>query len=376
MTRRTMLASAAGATLASLELGCAARRKSISSIPKVPIHSLPPVACSPERVIRTVAGLRPFRPSGFVVRTDRIENKVIIHNYGHGGAGITLSSGTAQLALEEAERSGHTEFAVLGCGVVGLSTARLFQRRGSAVTIYTKDMPPNTTSNIAAGWWAPDFLFEPGRQGSSFSAQYVRAAKIAHRYYQNLTNDYYGIRWLPMYALSNGAEREPSKQGPFPEIDELFIDSRNLLRDEDPFPVVRAERFWSMLIEPPIYLNALLRDYLLAGGKIVIREFQNMQAVLALKDPAIVNCTGLGTKTLFGDPELTPVKGQLSVLLPQPEIAYCTFGPGDLYMFPRRDGILLGGTHERGVSNLEPDPVQAARIVNQHADLFRRMRSS
>ena len=46
-----------------------------------------------------------------------------------------------------------------------------------------------------------------------------------------------------------------------------------------------------------------------------------------------MNCTGLGAKALFGDEELTPVKGQLTFLLPQPEIAYCTL-PEDLYMFP------------------------------------------
>lgn len=113
------------------------------------------------------------------------------------GGGITLSWGTAQLALEEAERSGHTQFAVLGCGVIGLSTARLFQRRGFAVTIYAKDLPPNTTSNIAGGWWAPDFVFEPGRQGSAFSAHFVRAARFAHRYFQNLANDYYGSAGCP-----------------------------------------------------------------------------------------------------------------------------------------------------------------------------------
>ena len=173
-----MLASAAGAALASLEMGCAARRTGTSPILHAPVHSLLPVACSPERVIRKVAGLRPFRPSGFVVRTEAIESKIVIHNYGHGGAGITLSWGTAQLALEEAERSGHTEFAVLGCGVIGLSTARLFQRRGFAVTIYTKDTPPNTTSNVAGGWWVPVTLFEPGKQGSTFSGQYVRGGEI------------------------------------------------------------------------------------------------------------------------------------------------------------------------------------------------------
>jgi D-amino-acid oxidase len=369
MTRRTLLASTINMALASLEIGCTVRRKPISRAPQAPAHNLRPVACSAERVIRTVAGLRPFRPSGFVVRTDRIENKIIIHNYGHGGAGITLSWGTAQLALEEAERSGNTEFAVLGCGVIGLTTARLFQRRGFTVTIYTKDTPPNTTSNIAGGWWAPVTLFEQGRQGSAFSAQYVRAAKFAHRYYQNLTNDYYGVRWLPMYLLGD----EPSGDTAFPEIDQLFINDRKLRSDEHPFPMARVERFWSMLIEPPIYLNALLRDYLLAGGKVVVRDFQNIPEVLALEEPAVVNCTGLGARKLFNDAELTPVKGQLSFLIPQPEIDYCTAGPGELYMMPRRDGILLGGTHERGVWNLEPDPMQSARIVNQHMSLFQGM---
>ena len=40
-----------------------------------------------------------------------------------------------------------TRFAVLGCGVSGLSTARLLQRRfqngPGTVTIYAKDLPPD-----------------------------------------------------------------------------------------------------------------------------------------------------------------------------------------------------------------------------------------
>src|SRR5712671_3053404 len=260
MNRRDMLRTAGAAMTAGWGAGCAARGKPIASVPRNPQRRLVPVDCSPERIIRTVAGLRPFRPSGFLVRTDRLERKTIIHNYGHGGAGITLSWGTAQLALEEAERSGHTEFAILGCGVVGLSTARLFQRRGFAVTIYAKDTPPNTTSNIAGGLWAPVTLFEPGRQGPEFTAGYVRAARFAHRYYQNLTNDYYGVRWTPLYALSNGPRGDPGPD-PFPEIGALSIDSHDLLPGEHPFPTERVHQRWSLLIEPPIYLNAVLRDY-------------------------------------------------------------------------------------------------------------------
>ena len=128
-----------------------------------------------------------------------------------------------------------------------------------------------------------------------------------------------------------------------------------------------------MLIEPPVYLNAVMRDFLLAGGKIVVREFAALEAFLSLPEPVILNCTGLGAKALLKDEDLTPIKGQLTVLLPQPEVDYITLGPEGLYMFPRRDGILLGGTHEEGVWTLDPDPVAAERILQGHMKVFREM---
>ena len=54
-------------------------------------------------------------------------------------------------ALQSDVRSGPRRAAIIGCGVVGLSTARLLQRRGWQVTIYARDLPPNTTSNVAIG---------------------------------------------------------------------------------------------------------------------------------------------------------------------------------------------------------------------------------
>ena len=53
------------------------------------------VKISRERLIRTVVGLRPYRPQGFVVGAERFDDKLIVHNYGHGGAGVTLSWGCA-----------------------------------------------------------------------------------------------------------------------------------------------------------------------------------------------------------------------------------------------------------------------------------------
>jgi glycine/D-amino acid oxidase-like deaminating enzyme len=135
-----------------------------------------------------------------------------------------------------------------------------------------------------------------------------------------------------------------------------------------------VRRFQTMHVETSVYLAALLADFRLAGGRVVVREFPDVASVRELPEPVVVNCTGLGARELFGDAELTPVKGQLSVLVPQPEVDYMTFGPERLYMIPRRDGVALGGTAERGVETLEPDPEATRRILEGQARLFDGMR--
>jgi D-amino-acid oxidase len=92
-----------------------------------------------------------------------------------------------------------------------------------------------------------------------------------------------------------------------------------------------------------------------------------------LSEAIVCNCTGLGARELFGDRELTPVKGQLTVLIPQPDVDYAMV-TDDLYMFPRRDGIVLGGTFERGVETLEPNAEAAERILSGHRRIFDGMR--
>src|SRR5712692_11417430 len=147
LARRDFLKMAGGVAASSIVPACGMGvRKALVIEPR---RRFVRVKVSPDRVIRTVVGLRPFRPSGFVVKTEKLDEKTVVHNYGHGGGGMTLSWGTSHLAVDEAAAGGFRRCAVLGCGGVGLATARLLQRRGFDVTIYTKDLPPNTTSNIS-----------------------------------------------------------------------------------------------------------------------------------------------------------------------------------------------------------------------------------
>jgi glycine/D-amino acid oxidase-like deaminating enzyme len=361
MTRRELFIGG------SLAAGLWARKKS----------GLAPVKVAADRVIRTIVGHRPFRASGFVVKGEKLDSKTVIHNYGHGGAGITLSWGSSQLAVEEGARSGARDCAVLGCGVMGLTTARLLQLRGYSPTIYAKAMPPETTSNVAGGLWEPASVFDHGRETAEFRAQFTRSAQVAIRRFQSMAGDWYGVRWMPLYTLSNEREYQaPGPDSPNFEIEKLYPEARVLRKSEHPFPATFVHRRQSMLIEPAIFLTALLRDFYVAGGKVVVRDFAEARELAGLKEDLIFNCTGLGAKTLFGDAELTPIRGQLVFLIPQPEVDYMTIGPGPgtMYMFPRRDGILLGGTFDRGVTTTEPDAAITEQILRGNGELFGKMK--
>jgi glycine/D-amino acid oxidase-like deaminating enzyme len=366
--RREML-KAIGLSAAGFAAGCATRASRGVTFFAEP-RRFARVQVRPERVIRTVAGLRPYRPSGFVVRADKLDDTLLVHNYGHGGAGVTLSWGSAQLAVELADAAAPGRCAVIGCGAVGLATARLLQRRGRDVVIYARDLPPNTTSNIAGAEWGVFSVADPSRRTEAFGQQLVRAAQMSYRMFQDLIGDRYGVRWIEAYELASADRTPPAGDAVAEALRRLVTDPRVLRPEEHPFRSPHVSRFLTMLIEPAIYLEALLSDFRAAGGRVVVRELPDPRAVAALPEKVVVNCTGLGARALFGDQELEPAKGQLSVLVPQPEVDYAVLTDRLLYMFPRRDGILLGGTFEPGNWDTTPDPETAERIVRGHMELF------
>lgn len=310
-----------------------------------------------------MAGLRPYRASGFVVRREQLGGKALIHNYGHGGAGITLSWGSSKLATELGLDGHAGPVAVLGSGIMGLTTARLVQEAGFQVTIYAAALPPHTTSNIAGGQISPFGHFREDSVTPEWRQQFMAAMAYSWRRFQIMVGDDYGIRWLPTYEES----RNPVHRGDW--LDPYYPNGRVVPRSQHPFPLEDVIEFDTMYVETGRFLRQMMKDVEIAGGRFEVRRFQSPEAITTLRETLVFNCTGLGSRELFGDSELIPVRGQLAVLLPQPEIRYAAAGDWG-YMFPRADGILLGGTFERNVWDTNPDPATIAKIVTSHRRFF------
>ncbi|MGQ0736564.1 MAG: FAD-dependent oxidoreductase [Acidobacteriota bacterium] len=381
MDRRSLLRDGALA-LAGLGLaGCGARGAATArpaARTRAPLR-LMPVRASWDRIIRRTVGLRPHRPSGFVLRAEKADGKTLIHNYGHGGSGMSLSWGTGQMAAEMALDHGERTAAVLGCGVVGLTSARQLQRRGFDVTIYAASVPPDTTSNMSlAGFTPTSGLVDFKLRTPAWDEQFRRAVEIAYRQLQLLAGPKYGISWVPNYAMT---EQPEAARGTIPLLPEAVQTGSVLLGPgEHPFPSTYVIERTEMRIEPSIYLDALVEDVLAHGGRIRIRRFESPRDFMTLDESLIVNCTGLGAKAIFNDPDLIPLKGQLVVLIPQDEVNYATNGLGRMagtaqagvfaHMMPRHDGIILGGTSERDVWATEINEEEAKRVVDGHIRFF------
>ena len=376
--RRQLIASAGLAAAGLVLPGCATTPAGMTKRAAArPSLCLPPVKVSRERVIRELVGLRPYRDAGFVVRAEALEAKRLVHNYGHGGAGMALSWGTSKLAAELGLQGHQGPVAVLGAGVIGLTTARLVQEAGFPVTIYAEALPPETTSNVAGGQWLPSSYFDPQATTPEWRAQNDRAVDYSYRRFQIMTGEDYGIRWITNYFqmmplpanLPPGVKISQPVRGSATQPDWAVLE-----QNEHPFPFEKARKYQLMLIESPRFLRQLTRDIQIAGGRIAVRKFSSPAEVAALPESLVFNCTGLGARALFGDRNLRPVRGQLVILLPQPEVDYALGAAGGGYMFPRRDGIVLGGTYEEDQWSTVPDAAVTDRLIALHKQLFDNLR--
>jgi glycine/D-amino acid oxidase-like deaminating enzyme len=354
---------------------------------------LAPVKASMDRMLSLQACLRPFRPQGPRIEAERVGKKVVVHNYGHGGSGWSLSWGSARRAVELVRETGASRIGVIGCGAIGLTTAVVAQRSGLAVTIYTKDQFPNVRSFRATGVWSPSARICTLENATpEFRKQWEQMARYSYFQYSAMLGLAGSpVEWIEGYKLSDTPFAEGASlytHAPYPgepqyphleddHTPDLMSGMQTLSKDQHPFPVEHVRRVNMMMFNIPAYANALLQEFFGRGGQMVIREFASPAQFQDLPEKTLVHATGYGAKALVGDASLVPVRGQTARFIPQPEVDYAvSYDSQNVYTVPRRDGLVIQEWspndygNEQEIAYLEATKASVAKL----ARLFEQMK--
>ncbi len=315
----------------------------------------------------------------------------MVHNYGHGGSGWSLSWGSSSIAVEKAMAQGEKDVAVIGCGALGLTSAILLQRAGARVTIYAKERPPDVRSARATGSWTPDSRIAlTNSVAPDFPALWEKMCRTSFHTYES----YLGMAGNPVeytdrYSLFNRSSAERHADPPGNDgldfahyqdrVPDITPHSHELPPGTHPFPTRYAYRNSSLTFNIASYSRQLVNDFLVEGGKIEHTEFHTPSELTQLAQKVIVNATGYGARALWKDESIVPVRGQIAWLIPQPEVNYGVQYK-NVYILARRDGIVVqdGGIGEmEGYNNAneQPDRAAAESAVQTVAELYSHMKA-
>ena len=386
--RRRLLAGAGAALLIGAVDGCSGGVAVKRGIPAAATLQLAPLRAGTDRITQITVCTRPFRAQGPRIEAERIGQKIVVHNYGHGGSGWSLSWGSSSIAVEKAMAAGgDTDIAVIGCGALGLTSSLLLQRAGARVTIYAKELPPNVRSSLATGVWTPDSrICLEDNATPEFKQLWANMARRSFQTYQTLLGlpgnpvefiDSYFVSDDPASVRRGGLQSDARPK--FAELQrELIADL--IPRSEDFAPGSHSlgehylRRNTLMMFNITAYARLLMGDFLANGGKIEIAEFHTPADLAKLPQKVLINATGYGARALFGDESITPVRGQLARMIPQPDINYGLIYKGVAFV-PRRDGMVfqvIGNDDYYGFNDATtvPDRAEAETSVNTIAGLY------
>ncbi len=324
---------------------------------------------SDEAFIEAKVGIRPYRKSGVRLESEFYEDKLIIHNYGYGGSGITLCWGGSQMVQKELDASQRSskKIAVLGAGVIGLSTAYDLLKKDYHVTIYADEFSPNLTSDIAAGIWSP-----PSVSQLESDAQKEMMKKMLgisrERFLDSIRNqpsEFAGIQCIDNYAFKG---QQPGQiQNIFSSdfndgIQEVLVNFDNGLEKQGTVKKILA-------INGKLFLQDLFQQVKDRGANIIQYHFETIQDILHLDEDIVINCTSFGSEQLFNDQELIPIRGHLLFFKNVNKIDYMAFqnaGTEEMFwinIYPRGEELLVGGSLEVGIRDASLDPVIVEKLL-------------
>ena len=355
--RRTVLGSAA-AGLGLLATPGVLRGQALATPPLVPMR------LSPDQLIDLKCCLRPLRAAGPNLGTERVGDKLVIHNYGHGGSGWSLSWGSAEVAVGKALAMLPSSIAVVGCGIIGLTSAVVAQRYGLAVTIYARDLMPRTRSFRASGSYTPGSriaLADPA--GPAFPDLWEQMARHSWKMFRTMLGlpgapvqfgDSYAVSDTPIerrtwpadpaITQSYATSGLPHQNAEFAHLDSRIRDivpqAVPLDPADNPFRTPYATRSSQMFFNFPAYAQLLLDEFFGRGGRFVMRSFHRPAELAELPEDAVIHATGYAARDFWGDRTVIPVRGQTGWLVPQPGVNY-SLRYRNMSALSKGDGIVI-----------------------------------
>ena len=242
---------------------------------------------------------------------------------------------------------------VVGAGVVGLTTAVRLREAGIEADVVAREEPQETTSAVAAALWYP-YRALPAERVTAWSAQTYSAlaglAEVAGS----------GVRMLA------GTERL-APDAPDPWWREAVP---GLERTDE------GLRFVAPVVDMSIHLPWLVGRLRALGASV---ERRHVASFDELDADAVVNCAGLGARELAADASLVAVRGQV-VRVAAPEVREWLLDQSDpqrlVYVVPRENDVVLGGTADEGAEDRAPDPATTDAIRARCAALVPALRDA
>ena len=258
---------------------------------------------------------------------------------------------------------------ILGSGIAGLTSALRLLEAGWRVRMWSADDPLNTVSAVAAAVWYPYKAYPADRVGAWGARTFDVLAAEAH-------DGVPGVTMADGMIVWHNARPDDALDGlPSPQHARSWT------------PTIECAGWqWIRvpLAEMTTYLRSIEARVVRAGGSIERRRAVSIgQACTAAQlleiECAVVNCTGLGARSLVGDARLRPIRGQV-VWIENPGLD--TFivdvdDPGGAtYVVPRTRDCVLGGTAEVDDWNAAPNESTAKDILARCERLEPRVRGA
>ena len=245
---------------------------------------------------------------------------------------------------------------VIGSGVIGLSAARCLQLKGYDVHIVTRELPLSTTSMAAGAMWSASDLEGRSRKWAAATLErFLPLTKEANS----------GITLQRMREVYAEKAPEPWYRDRLPFFQRL---SKHELRGR----LTDGYLMDVPMVAPPIYLERLQDQFLAAGGTLEERTIETLDEV-ANEAPLLVNCSGVGARELANDEAVYPLRGQTMLLdATGIRVGYMDSEAID-HIFPRADGVLIGGVKQKGDWNKQLDPSTAADIRRRCTKIEKRL---